>query len=85
MACNDIKWIKDKVSWSQKIKNFFIIWVYIGNLWEKAHFSDVGVLSIIRQRLEDVELQRWFSGMNNDIRKDPNQSNKCEPTVKSKQ
>ena len=33
-------------------------------------------VSIIRQRLEDIELQRWFSEMNNDIRKDPNQSNK---------
>ena len=50
----------------------------------KAHFSDVGILSIIRQRLEDIELQRWFSEMNNDIRKDPNQSNKVQTYRKVK-
>lgn len=33
------------------------------NLWEKAHFSDVGIVRIIRQRLEDIELQSWFSEM----------------------
>ena len=80
MAYNDIKYIKDKAHWSQKIKNS-LYHIGLGNLWEKAHFSDVGIVSIIRQRLEDIELQRWFSEMNNDIRKDPNQSNKmrrCE-------
>ena len=48
----------------------------LGNLWEEAHFSDIGIVSIIRQRLKDIELQRWFSEMNNDLRKGPNQSNK---------
>ena len=57
MANNDIKWIKDKLSWSQKIKNF-LYHIGLENLWEKAHFSDVGIFSIIRQRLEDIELQR---------------------------
>ena len=51
---------------------------------KKAHFSDVGILSIIRQRLEDIELQGWFSEMNNDIRKDPNQSNKMRTYRKVK-
>ena len=60
---------------SQKIKNF-LYHVGLGILWEKAHLSDVGNVSIIRQILEDIELQRWFSEMNNVIRKDPNQSNK---------
>ena len=84
MAYNDIKWIKDEAHWSQKIKNSLYL-IGLGNLWERAHFSDVGIISIIRQRLEDIELQRWFSEMNNDIRKDPNQSNKMRtyPKVKT--
>ena len=63
--------------WSQKIKNF-LYHIGLGNLWEKAHFSDIGIVSIIRQRLEDIELQRWFSEMNNDIKGnwDPYQSTK---------
>ena len=65
------------------VKNF-LYHIGLGNLWEKAHFSDVGILSIIRQRLEDIELQRWFSEMNNDIRKDPNQSNKMRTYRKVK-
>ena len=75
VAYNDIKRIKGKISWSQKIKNF-LYHIGLGILWEKAQLPDVGTVSIIRQRLEDIELQRWFSEMNNDIRKDPNQSNK---------
>ena len=31
---------------------------------------------MIRQRLKDIELQRWLSEINNDTRKDANQSNK---------
>ena len=53
MAYNHKKRIKDKISWSQKIKNF-LYHIGLGNLWEKAHFSDVGILSIIRQRLEEL-------------------------------
>ena len=75
VAYNDIKQIKDKSFWSQKIKNF-LYHIGLGNLWEKTHFSDVGIISIIKQRLEDIELQRWFSEMNNGTRKDPNQSHK---------
>ena len=83
VAYNDIKYTKDKAHWSQKIKNS-LYHIGLGNLWEKAHFSDVGIVSIIRQRLEDIELQRWFSEMNNDIRKDPNQSNKMRTYRKFK-
>ena len=83
VAYNDIKWIKDKALWSQKIKNS-LYHIGLGNLWEKAHFSDVNIVSIIRQRLEDIELQRWFSEMNNDKRKDPNQSNKMRTYRKVK-
>ena len=42
----------------------------------KAHYIDIGIVHIIRQRLKDIELQRWLSEINNDIRKDANQSNK---------
>ena len=59
MAYIDIKWIKDKALWSQKIKNsLYHIGLLLGNLWENAHFSDVRIVSIIRHRLEDIELQR---------------------------
>ena len=42
----------------------------------KAHYGDMGIVNIIRQRLKDIELQRWLSEINNDIRKDVNQGNK---------
>ena len=42
----------------------------------KAHYVDIGIVNIIRQRLKDIELQRWLSEINNDTRKDANQSNK---------
>ena len=34
----------------------------------KAHYGHYG--DIIRQRLKDIELQRWLSEINNDTRKD---------------
>ena len=42
----------------------------------KAHYADIGIVNIIGQRLKDIELQRWLSEINNEIRKDANQSNK---------
>ena len=42
----------------------------------KAHYADVGIVNMIRQQLKDIELQRWLSEINNDTRKDANQSNK---------
>ena len=41
-----------------------------------AHYADIGIVNMIRLRLKDIELQRWLSGINNDTRKDANQSNK---------
>ena len=52
--------------------------------WTHTLWTDVGIISIIKQRLEDIELQRWFSEMNNDTRKDPNQSNKMRTYRKVK-
>ena len=42
----------------------------------KAHYADIGIVNMIRQRLKDIELQRWLSEINNEIRKDANQINK---------
>ena len=43
----------------------------------KAHYGAIGIIiNIIRQRLKDIELQRWLSEINNDTRKDVNQGNK---------
>ena len=45
-------------------------------LWTKAHENDIGILNIIKQRLKDIELQRWLSDVNNDVRNHTNQKNK---------
>ena len=37
---------------------------------------ETGIINIIRQRLKDIELQRWLSEIDNDTRKDANQGNK---------
>ena len=67
-----------------KNQKFFISYRFRKSLG-KTHFSDAGIIGIIKQRLEDVELQRWFSEMNNDdTRKDPNQSNKMRTYRKVK-
>ena len=42
----------------------------------KRFYGDIGIINIIRQRLKDIELQRWMSEINNDTRKDTNQGNK---------
>ena len=55
-----------------------------GYLWTKAHENDIGILNIIKQRLKDIELQRWLSDVNNDVRKDANQKNKLRTFRKFK-
>ena len=42
----------------------------------KAHYADIGIVNMTRQRLKDIALLRWLSEINNDTRKDANQSNK---------
>ena len=39
---------------------------------------------MIGQRLKDIKLQKWVSEINNDTRKDANQSNKMKPSGYSK-
>ena len=36
----------------------------------KAQYGDIRIVNISRQRLKDIELQRWLSEINNDTRKD---------------
>ena len=44
----------------QKIKSL-LEQIGLGDLWMKAHYGDIGIINIIRQRLKDIELQRWLS------------------------
>ena len=73
IAYNDIKWEENKAFWSKKIKSL-LEQIGLGDLWMKAHYGHYG--DIIRQRLKDIELQRWLSEINNDTRKDAYQGNK---------
>ena len=75
IAYNDIKWEENKAFWGKKIKSL-LEQRGLGDLWMKAHYGDIGIINIIRQRLKDIELQRWLSEINNDTRKDANQGNK---------
>ena len=72
---NDIKSRMNKELWSQKIKHV-LHQIGLGYLWTKAHENHIGILNNIKQRLKDIELQRWLSDVNNDVRKDANQKNK---------
>ena len=55
--------------WSKKIKSL-LEQIGLGDLWIKAHYGDIGIVNIIRQRLKDIEIQRWLSEINNDTRND---------------
>ena len=73
---NDMKSRMNKELWRQKIKRV-LDQIGLGYLWTKAHENDIRILNIIKQRLKDIELQRWLSDVNNDVRKDAaNQTNK---------
>ena len=51
---------------------------------DKSKGNDRGILNIIKQRLKDIELQRWLSDINNDVRKEANQKNKLRTFRKFK-
>ena len=73
---NDMKSRMNKELWSQKIKRV-LDQIGLGYLWTKAHENDIGILNIIKQRLKDIELQRWLiKWRKHDVRKDANQKNK---------
>ena len=84
---NDMKSRMNKELWSQNIKRV-LDQIGLGYLWTKAHENDIGNLNItadlIKQRLKDIELQRWLSDVNNDVRKEANQKNKLRTFRKFK-
>ena len=65
--------MKIKLSGAKKIKSL-LEQIRLGEFWMKAHYADIGIVNMTRQRL--IALQRWLSEINNDTRKDANQSNK---------
>ena len=73
----------NKELWSQKIKRI-LDQIGLGYLWTKALENDIGIFNIIKQRMKDIELQRWLSDVNNDIGKDANQKNKLRTFRKFK-
>ena len=72
---HNINWNENKAFWSKKLKSL-LEQIGVGELWMKAHYANIGIVNIIRQQLQDIELQRWPSEINKDTRKDTNQSNK---------
>ena len=50
IAYNDIKWEENKASGPKKIKSL-LEQIGLGDLWMKAHYVDIGIVNIIRQRL----------------------------------
>ena len=48
---NDSKWNENKAPRSKKIKSL-LKQIGLGELWMKAHYADVGIVNMIRQRLK---------------------------------
>ena len=67
--------MKIKLSGAKKIKSL-LEQIGLGELWMKAHYADIGIVNMIRQRPNDIALRRWLSEINNGTRRDANQSNK---------
>ena len=76
IACNDIKWNENTAFWSKKIKSLLLEQIRLGEFWMKAHYADIGIVNMIRQRLKAIELERCLSEINNNTRKDAIQRNK---------
>ena len=51
IAYNDIKWYENKAFWSKKIKSL-LEQIGLGEFWMKAHYADIGIVNMIRQRLK---------------------------------
>ena len=75
--------IRQSARFTAKIHNPCDFW---GQIRRSETYSAPSSINIIRQRLKDIELQRWLSEINNDTRKDANQFKitKWEPTGYSK-
>ena len=69
IAYNDIKWNENiKLSGAKKIKSL-LEQIGLREFQMKAHYADIGIVNMIRQRLKDIELQRWLSEIDNGTRK----------------
>ena len=55
IAYNGIKWNENKAFRSKKVKSL-LEQIGLGELWMKAHYSDIRIVNMIRQRLKDIEL-----------------------------
>ena len=56
--------MKIKLSGAKKIKSL-LEQIRLGEFWMKAHYADIGIVNMIRQRLKDIELQRWLRPVSN--------------------
>ena len=72
--------MKTKLSAAKISKAYVLEQTGLGELSMDVYYADIGIVNMIRQRLtaglKDIELQRRLSEINNDTRKDANQSNK---------
>ena len=59
VAYDDLKLYRNKVFWIKKMKSL-LHQIGLGNLWIKAHYMDVGIFNITRQRLEDNLIKNVF-------------------------
>ena len=64
IAYNDIKWNENKALWSKKIRSL-LEQIGLRELQMKAHYAAIGIVNMIRQRLKDIELQRWLRPVSN--------------------
>ena len=64
IAYNDIKWNENKAVWSKKIRSL-LEQIGLRELQMKAHYAAIGIVNVIRQRLKDIELQRWLRPVSN--------------------
>ena len=64
IAYNDIKWNENKALWSKKIRSL-LEQIGLRELQMKVHYADIGIVNMIRQRLKDIELQRWLRPVSN--------------------
>ena len=56
IAYNDIKWNEIKLSGAKKIKSL-LEQIGLGEFWMKACYADIGIVNMIRQRLNDIGLE----------------------------
>ena len=53
IAYNDIIWNKNVALWSKKIKSL-LAQIELGELWIKADYGDIEIVSMIRQRPKEM-------------------------------